>query len=359
MWNPLKRQNKPAAGEVSSRSTASGIDLDILACPRCHAETIVADTSDQLRCPACNATYPVKHGVPVLLKDAYAKTKLDLDEYNAGHKISDQQADALYKQWERVFNQFDASGGNLLEIGCGTGLLTYGLIKNNRFDCVHASDISPQFIGAAKELLSDLEGNASFYACDANHLPFKPSGFNVIVGNSVLHHFLDYPDTIQQCYRILKPGGVAVFYEPVLQGKSMIAFFMDLIIRTDQQFKLNVFSEEQIENIQKQITHQTTIPKIRGQRERLSHIEDKYIFDLTEFEQLAKDIGFADFDYLSANDILPRSYKPGIMHTMGYFGVTKEQINQFDFIFESFHSTYAEVMGSNVVTPMVYSVFRR
>ena len=181
MWNPLNKSKQPP----------DGIDLEILACPRCQGETLIADSAEQLRCSDCDATYPITDGLPILLKHSDARTKLDLEEYNAGHKISGRTANQLYKQWARVFDRFDVRGGNLLEIGCGTGLLTYGLIKNNRFDCVHASDISPQFIGAAQKLLSKLKGNASYYTCDANYLPFKPSSFNVIVGNSVLHHFLD------------------------------------------------------------------------------------------------------------------------------------------------------------------------
>lgn len=353
MWNPLKKKQ-------TSPQLQDDFDISLLACPRCVSGVLSNETDEsRLTCGGCSAEYPIVDGIPILLKDPEAHTKLDEAEYHAGHQINEQRCTSLYKQWARVFDRFGVQGGNLLEIGCGSGYLTYGLVNSSRFDQVHSIDISPKFIGASRQLTSSLERQALYYACDANYLPFKEGQFNAIVGNSVLHHFLDYQNTLKQCQRILKPGGVAIFFEPVVQGKSIIAFMIDMLSRMDKEFSMNVFSAQEHAKMKQIVVHQTTIPKLKNDRQRLANTEDKYIFDLEEFAVLAREIGFSEFDRLSANDQIPRDFKQGVINTLGYFGIKKEQVERFDFLFESFLTTYSDILGESVVSPMVFSVFKR
>ncbi len=128
----------------------------------------------QLTCSSCNETYFIVDNIPILLKDVKAKTQLEKIDYDARHQIDEKMCRQLYKVWvNRVFDRYKIKKGRLLEIGCGTGLFTYGLVKNNRFSEVHTIDISPTLITVARKRVSDLKNNAKFYACDANFLPFK------------------------------------------------------------------------------------------------------------------------------------------------------------------------------------------
>jgi uncharacterized protein len=45
--------------------------LEILACPRCHAELRLDDAAAELVCVSadCGLCYPVRNGIPVLLVD--------------------------------------------------------------------------------------------------------------------------------------------------------------------------------------------------------------------------------------------------------------------------------------------------
>lgn len=333
--------------------------LDKLLCPRCGKGEITTGTTEELVCSACAATYPVTGGVPVLLKDASARTKLEDQPYDAGHQIDEKRCEQVYGNWVRVFEQFDIQGGDLLEIGSGTGQLTYGLIKHRRFSSVYASDISPVFLEVIKERARSFDRQTRYFACDANHLPFRSGSFDVVIGNSVLHHFLDYEKTLEQCFGLLRKGGYALFFEPVIQGKAWISFIIDLMRSMDEAFCLDIFTAPQRKKMQRTVRHQTTVPMLKNEREKLAEIEDKYIFDLNELQTLAEKIGFSGFQHFNARHPVPLSYRPGVISTLGYHGISREQVARFDFLFDSFSATYGKVLSDQLSTPMSYFVFRR
>lgn len=43
--------------------------LRMLACPVCEDHPPLALEADQLRCPRCHRVYPIRDGIPVLLKE--------------------------------------------------------------------------------------------------------------------------------------------------------------------------------------------------------------------------------------------------------------------------------------------------
>lgn len=105
-------------------------------------------------------------------------------------------------------------GKNVLEYGCGTG--------SNAFDIARLGgrvvgiDISPVAIKmatkqAAAEGLSD---RAEFLLMNAEELPFDDASFDIIGGSGILHH-LDLEKSYGEIARVLKPGGVGVFFEPL------------------------------------------------------------------------------------------------------------------------------------------------
>lgn len=102
-------------------------------------------------------------------------------------------------------------GLKVLELGCGTGEYTRGLLKENlNLFCV---DISYNMIKKAEEK-NRVACNLYFVISDAVQLPFKNGVFDVVVGNSVLHHILDINEAVYQINRVLKKGGRFAFSEP-------------------------------------------------------------------------------------------------------------------------------------------------
>ena len=97
----------------------------------------------------------------------------------------------------------------VLEIGCGTGLLTKELQNSNTY--VNAIDISPDLLDIAKKRINIK--NIKFSLDNAYDLSFEDESFDTVIGSSILHH-LNIKKALVEFYRVLKPGGTIYFTEP-------------------------------------------------------------------------------------------------------------------------------------------------
>lgn len=101
-----------------------------------------------------------------------------------------------------------ASGRDLLEVGCGTGLL----LERFAAMCKTAKgvDLSPGMLEKAKQRgLDVVEGSATA-------LPFEDASFDVAVSFKVLAHIPDIRTALSEMTRVVRPGGhvIAEFYNP-------------------------------------------------------------------------------------------------------------------------------------------------
>ena len=94
---------------------------------------------------------------------------------------------------------------NILDIGCGTGLL---MKEMGRYGQVEGVDISERAVAYCKQRgLSPVVGSA-----DA--LPFKDNTFDIAVILDVLEHLPDDKKGCEELYRVLAQGGSAVIAVP-------------------------------------------------------------------------------------------------------------------------------------------------
>lgn len=98
----------------------------------------------------------------------------------------------------------------VLEIGCGTGLLTEYLAGTGA-DII-ATDIFPEFIES--NLNKNKNSNVAFKIANAEKLEeFREQSFDVACGLSILHH-LDIEVALKNIHSVLKTGGRIAFSEP-------------------------------------------------------------------------------------------------------------------------------------------------
>lgn len=94
-------------------------------------------------------------------------------------------------------------GQAILDLGCGTGVLTVQLA-----DLCHkivGVDSSQSMIDKAKERF----GNIEFMVCDALALPFE-NEFDVVFSNAVFHWVSDQDALMKNIHKVLKPQGLLV-----------------------------------------------------------------------------------------------------------------------------------------------------
>lgn len=108
----------------------------------------------------------------------------------------------------------DVRGKRVLEYGCGPGSSAFEIAR--RGGRVVGIDISRVGLDlAAKRAKAEgVSDRTEFMLMNAEELSFADASFDLIVGTGILHH-LDLEKSYAELARVLKPGGVAVFSEPL------------------------------------------------------------------------------------------------------------------------------------------------
>ena len=114
----------------------------------------------------------------------------------------------------------DVRGLRIVDFGCGSGANT--LLLANRGAHVWAVDISEDLIRLGRRRLAanNRAGQAQFIVGSAHDLPFPPNSIDVVFGIAILHH-LDLALVSKEVLRVLRPGGRAIFQEPVRNSATM------------------------------------------------------------------------------------------------------------------------------------------
>ena len=100
--------------------------------------------------------------------------------------------------------------GDVLEIACGTGLVTRRLrAKLDRSVRVVATDLSPAMLAYARANVG--EEGIEWQEADASSLPFKDGSFGAVVCALGFMFVPDKPRAFAEARRVLKPGGSLYF----------------------------------------------------------------------------------------------------------------------------------------------------
>lgn len=106
-------------------------------------------------------------------------------------------------QWAKV-----ESAENILDVGCGIGGST--LYLANRLNAKATGiTLSPVQATRAKQRAQDigLSARTDFQVADAQAMPFADDSFDLVWSLESGEHMPDKTKFLQECYRVLKPGG--------------------------------------------------------------------------------------------------------------------------------------------------------
>lgn len=113
--------------------------------------------------------------------------------------------------------------GKVLEAGTGSGRIAFH-VENLGFASVDAFDYLDEMIQSANHLAGELRSNVRFQVADAVNLAGYPANaYDYTIYLQQLLCFIPrtlLPAALEECYRVLKPGGIAVFSVLNFAGRS-------------------------------------------------------------------------------------------------------------------------------------------
>ena len=136
-------------------------------------------------------------------------------------------------------------GQKVLELGTGTGGTATLLAK--RGASVVGIDLLPFRLAEARARAAEhsVAEAVNFALMDAMHLAFPDNTFDFIISKSVLV-FTDHKQTAKECYRVLKPGGKAIFIEN-MRHHPVVWLYRKMFLKYSG--KLRYFSVRDIETV--------------------------------------------------------------------------------------------------------------
>jgi len=159
---------------------------------------------------------------------------------------------ALYKRHLDHLKEF--AGKRVLNVACGTGELSLYLAH---IGCeVVSFDFSPKSVEYAKEMarINGYDDRIQVDEMDIRDLTYPDESFDVVTGEAALHHVIKYDNCFENMYRVLKPGGVALFtenfeFDPLIRLMRPINWYLKGYVgeyslkRSDIEYAQRVFDE--------------------------------------------------------------------------------------------------------------------
>lgn len=147
------------------------------------------------------------------------------------HRFSEETREAQGKYYAAIKDgsaAFDrrslelAGGADVLEYGCGNATRSRELASVAR--SVTGIDISDVAIAEAQCNASrDNLDNVRFRVANAEDMPFDDMSFDLVFGRGIVHH-LDVERSMREVARVLRPGGAALFFEPLGHNPVLNAY---------------------------------------------------------------------------------------------------------------------------------------
>lgn len=114
---------------------------------------------------------------------------------------------------------FPIKNKKILDFGSGRGEFSVALAKLGGI--VIGIDVGEDLIELSKQIAKINNVKCDFIVGNIRRLPFEDNVFDFVIGTAILHHLSKQGvvDSLSEAYRVLKPGGRALFIEPIENSK--------------------------------------------------------------------------------------------------------------------------------------------
>jgi demethylmenaquinone methyltransferase / 2-methoxy-6-polyprenyl-1,4-benzoquinol methylase len=124
--------------------------------------------------------------------------------------------------------------GRLLDLGAGTGDLAHEVLRRHPSSRVVAADFTLEMmrVGRARHVGEPSQAQMNWTAADALRLPFPSASFDAVVSGFLMRNVSDVCLSLQEQYRLLKPGGRIVILDTAPPPKTLLLPFIRFHLHT-------------------------------------------------------------------------------------------------------------------------------
>lgn len=150
--------------------------------------------------------------------------------YALGQSIgkSDSKAQRIINFVRERFPNF--SPRRIVELGCSAGAQTSNYVQAFERAKVFGVDVSAGLLNYAAARANALGVDITFHQADAAALPFEDNSVDLIVSHNLFHEVASdhVPAIMEECQRLLAPGGLAVHQDVAVQPQRLSPFMQFL-----------------------------------------------------------------------------------------------------------------------------------
>jgi demethylmenaquinone methyltransferase/2-methoxy-6-polyprenyl-1,4-benzoquinol methylase len=129
---------------------------------------------------------------------------------------------------DEALDWFDVEAGDrVLDVGCGTGFATAGLLEHT--DDVHGLDQSAHQLEQAYGKFGRT-GPVRFYRGDAERLPFRDDSFAAVWSSGSIEYWPNPVETLAELRRVTEPGGPVLVVGPDYPNNTILQRVADAIM---------------------------------------------------------------------------------------------------------------------------------
>ncbi|MBZ0286846.1 MAG: class I SAM-dependent methyltransferase, partial [Anaerolineae bacterium] len=163
--------------------------------------------------------------MPPSQDDVKAQTQARFGEYAQGYVTS--QSHASGEDLDRL-SELAGLQPEFLVLDVATGGGHTALRMAAGAQKVVAADLTPKMLQAARTFIEGQDiSNVEYVATDAEQLAFTEATFDLVTCRIAPHHFPDCFRFVQECARVLKPGGRLLVEDHVLPDDERAARYID------------------------------------------------------------------------------------------------------------------------------------
>ncbi|WP_276301835.1 methyltransferase domain-containing protein [Halorussus lipolyticus] len=142
-------------------------------------------------------------------------------------------------------------GDRVLDVGCGTGFGTEGLVRHS--DDVHGLDQSVHQLEQAFEKFGD-DDRVRFHRGDAERLPFADDAFDVLWSSGSIEYWPNPVAALREFRRAVEPGGQVLVVGPDSPKNSVFERVADAIMLFyDEEEADRMFTEAGFDDVEHRI----------------------------------------------------------------------------------------------------------